>query len=263
MLRRSGGGGRVQRCRSWKRARRDPRGRAAEQDLARPTAHGKQKQLPAVEQLRSKKLDLGFRVDPLFRKTCADFDEGVSNGSLRVVFDASDLEDSLEEPPDEVNLTGNYVPNLDDLEDKAICHSLDGFCFSKDTFAMDDLTIFRDDIAGVDPWDNNNNNNEPAGFNDDGSLQQPMDVDGAMEDFFLDSPSAGSDHAEGREEGGSGGGGNLMKNWVGPEHWKLRKVVRRPMVKLSVGHTYLWVTAGNMTCGSWVPAPQVNLQVYT
>lgn len=37
-------------------------------------------------------------------------------------------------------------------------------------------------------------------------------------------------------------------------------------IKLSMGHTYLWVTAGrssikpagNMTCGSWVPAPQVS-----
>lgn len=84
-------------------------------------------------QLRSKKLDLGFRVDPLFRKTCADFDEGgaqgllmnhlslgvVSDGSLRVVFDASDSvgrdgdEELLEEPLDEVNLT----------EIRRMCHS--------------------------------------------------------------------------------------------------------------------------------------------
>ncbi len=173
-----------------------------------------------------------------------------------------------------MSLTENYLPNLEDLEDKAICHSLDGFSFSKDAFAIDDLTMFRDDIAGVDTWDDDDN--EPAGFNDDGALAQPMDVDGAVEDFFvgdqavhddyvdqLDSPSAGSEHAEGREEGGSGGGapvpfdprragpnendlfvaptegdgeGGLMfdyfdhskmKNWAGPEHWKLRKVVRR------------------------------------
>jgi condensin complex subunit 2 len=83
-------------------------------------------------QLRSKKLDLGFRVDPLFRKTCADFDEGgaqgllmnhlslgvVSDGSLRVVFDASDSvgrdgdEEPLEEPLDEVNLA----------EIRSMCH---------------------------------------------------------------------------------------------------------------------------------------------
>lgn len=79
-----------------------------------------------ASQLRNKKLDLEFRVDPLFRKTCADFDEGGANGllmnhlslgvgadgSLRVVFDASDSkskddedEPQMEDPPDEVDLT--------------------------------------------------------------------------------------------------------------------------------------------------------------
>ena len=57
-----------------------------------------------ASQLRSKKLDLEFSVDPLFKKTCADFDEGGaqgllmnhlslgigSEGSMRVIFDASD-----------------------------------------------------------------------------------------------------------------------------------------------------------------------------
>jgi condensin complex subunit 2 len=76
-------------------------------------------------QLRSKKLDLEFSVDPLFRKTCADFDEGgaqgllmnhlslgvESNGGMRVVFDASDStgkveeEEMAEEPPEDVDLS--------------------------------------------------------------------------------------------------------------------------------------------------------------
>lgn len=57
-----------------------------------------------IAQLKSKKLDLEFSVDPLFRKTCADFDEGGANGllmnhlslgvgkeaALRIIFDASD-----------------------------------------------------------------------------------------------------------------------------------------------------------------------------
>lgn len=47
-----------------------------------------------------KKFDLEFSVDPLFRKTCADFDEGGAKGLLlnhlnvygegRIIFDASD-----------------------------------------------------------------------------------------------------------------------------------------------------------------------------
>lgn len=77
-------------------------------------------------QLRSKKLDLEFRVDPLFRKTCADFDEGGaqgllmnhlslgvgSDGGMRVVFDASDSmgraadeEEDEEEPEEDVDLS--------------------------------------------------------------------------------------------------------------------------------------------------------------
>jgi condensin complex subunit 2 len=77
-------------------------------------------------QLKSKKLDLEFSVDPLFRKTCEDFDEGGahgllmnhlglgvgSEGALRVIFDASDSmgkvgedEEDLLEPEDDVDLT--------------------------------------------------------------------------------------------------------------------------------------------------------------
>lgn len=76
-------------------------------------------------QLRSKKLELEFSVDPLFKKTCADFDEGGAqgllmnhlslgvgtDGGLRVVFDASDSmgkveeEEVIEEPEDEIDLT--------------------------------------------------------------------------------------------------------------------------------------------------------------
>jgi condensin complex subunit 2 len=76
-------------------------------------------------QLRSKKLDLEFSIDPLFKKTCGDFDEGGAQGLLmnhlslgtgteggmRVVFDASDStgkvdeEEVTEEPEDEIDLS--------------------------------------------------------------------------------------------------------------------------------------------------------------
>lgn len=88
-----------------------------------------------IAQLKSKKLDLEFSVDPLFKKTCADFDEGGaqgllmnhlslgvgSEGSLRVIFDASDSmgkgkddedEDDLVEPIDEIDLTHLRSKNL-------------------------------------------------------------------------------------------------------------------------------------------------------
>lgn len=77
-------------------------------------------------QLRSKKLDLDFGVDPLFRKTCADFDEGGAQGllmnhlslgvgpegNMRIIFDASDSmrkesddEEEILEPEDPVDLS--------------------------------------------------------------------------------------------------------------------------------------------------------------
>jgi len=76
-------------------------------------------------QLKSKKLDLEFSIDPLFRKTCADFDEGGAHGllmnhlsigvgiegGLRVIFDAGDSlgrdddDEDIQEPEDDVDLT--------------------------------------------------------------------------------------------------------------------------------------------------------------
>ena len=76
-------------------------------------------------QLKNKKPDLEFAVDPLFKKTCADFDEGGasgllmnhlslglgSEGCMRVIFDASDPmgkveeEEVVEEPEDLMNLS--------------------------------------------------------------------------------------------------------------------------------------------------------------
>ena len=76
-----------------------------------------------------KKFDLEFTVDPLFKKTCADFDEGGAMGLLmnhlsvdgkgRVVFDAGDAvveeEDETEEEADELvdlaKLRGEFVPH--------------------------------------------------------------------------------------------------------------------------------------------------------
>jgi condensin complex subunit 2 len=77
-------------------------------------------------QLKSKKLEVEFSVDPLFRKTCADFDEGgaqgllmshlalsiTPEGGMRMIFDASDAvpktveeEEQADEPEEDVDLS--------------------------------------------------------------------------------------------------------------------------------------------------------------
>jgi condensin complex subunit 2 len=170
---------------------------------------------------------------------------------------------------------------LEVLERKAISHSLEGFSFSRDTWALDEATLFRDDtppahnIAG-----NEVDSLEPGSigdFVDGGNSALPE------EDFFMGDHTVGDDfggddlgpggyNAEDGENGsvdaqvglhpaGTEGGQNVafdprrapneralimamtdadgdggmldyfdqsvLKNWAGPQHWKLRKAVRR------------------------------------
>lgn len=273
-----------------------------------------------ASQLHSKKLDLEFRVDPLFRKTCADFDEGGaqgllmnhlslgvgSDGGMRVVFDGSDSmgrlaedEEDEEEQEEDVDISylrstlkvllddtiltiilGQFLPDLDILDDKAISHSLAAFSFAKDSNRTFDDSLYRDDTVDVEVGDENDND---PGFGDYGANDAPMDVDGDRggQDFFKGDQAVDDDYDGGDAFGGDYGGGehgsvsaegdqqhvvrpggafvpfdprrapnepdrviaitdgdgenammgyfdkNLMKNWAGPEHWKLRKVVRK------------------------------------
>lgn len=106
----------------------DPDGGAAPGTQRKKKARGPGQTLAKdAAQLRSKKLDLEFSVDPLFKKTCADFDEGGAqgllmshlslglgpDGGMRVVFDASDSvakdaeedEEALLEPEETIDLS--------------------------------------------------------------------------------------------------------------------------------------------------------------
>jgi condensin complex subunit 2 len=65
----------------------------------------------SAAQLQTKKFDLEFTIDPLFKKTSGDFDEGGAQGllmnhlgvdsGLRVIFDAMDTSGGAEEVEDE------------------------------------------------------------------------------------------------------------------------------------------------------------------
>jgi condensin complex subunit 2 len=120
----------------------------------------------SFEQLRLKKMELEFSVDPLFKKASADFDEGGAKGLLlnhlsidgtgRIVFDSSDdareseesRHDSMEPEGDEeevkddtthgepadadgliniASLGARFFPNLDILDEQDICPSLKAF----------------------------------------------------------------------------------------------------------------------------------------
>ncbi|KAG8220891.1 condensin complex subunit 2/barren [Butyriboletus roseoflavus] len=284
----------------------DPDGQDASQPRKKKKTHRPDSTLAKdASQLRSKKLDLEFRVDPLFKKTCADFDEGGAHGllmnhlglgvgadgGLRIVFDASDSmakvvdeEESILESEEDVDLSylrSHFLPDLEILEDNVIAHSLAEFSFTHDNITFDDTTLYRDDTRADEEDDDGNGTGFDA-FGDNNA----MDVDGSgipqTEDFFQGDQTVDDDYACGGAFGGddygSGHDGspvvdaqqgqnfrpgafvpfdprripterdlvmamtdadgesgimgyfdqNIMKNWAGPEHWKLRKVIRKP-----------------------------------
>lgn len=198
-------------------------------------------------QLRSKKLDLEFSVDPLFKKTCADFDEGGAqgllmnhlslgvgmDGGLRVVFDAGDSlgkveeEEVILEPEDDVDLshlrslsyrflfstlltsfTEEFLPDLLVLESKAISHSLADFSFAKDSFTFDDTTFFEDNSR------HDGDNDSDAGGHD---MAMDHSAPPMEEDFFVGADAVGDDYGGG-DLGGGGeyGGDNQSNGSVGP-----------------------------------------------
>ena len=167
------------------------------------------------------------------------------------------------------------------LDRKAISHSLEGFSFSKDTWALDEAAYFRDDTPVVhDDGRDEADGLEPALS---GDFADAVQNSLAEEDFFMGDQAVGDDFGaddfgpagDGGEDGedisageqanlrpiGTDGGApvpfdprrapneralimamtdadaeggmldyfdqSLLKNWAGPEHWKLRKAVRR------------------------------------
>jgi condensin complex subunit 2 len=79
----------------------------------------------SFDALKVKKFDLEFTVDPLFKKTSADFDEGGAMGLLmnhlsidgkgRVVFDSGDVE--VDEEDEEGNAEHTELENPDEMVD--------------------------------------------------------------------------------------------------------------------------------------------------
>ncbi|OZJ02328.1 hypothetical protein BZG36_04291 [Bifiguratus adelaidae] len=252
----------------------------------------------------AKKLDLEFSVDPLFKKTSADFDEGGARGLLlnhlavdrdcRIIFDAGDArdadEDDLEDVGDEEGTAGEdegqaaekkwrqrgimkpsdykpvsieslrdkFMPSLQNLNNQTICPSLKSFEFTMDGNV--DLDWIRSDeelgryrpvgtqAATLDALDNNVDGGMESEIE-----QLPFDdipetgIDMMMDDNNPFDPKQANDGMESGEDDYDEGreGDYLMamatgesgmfsyfdtafkKNWAGPEHWKLKRAVRK------------------------------------
>ncbi|KAJ1983246.1 hypothetical protein H4R34_001402 [Dimargaris verticillata] len=183
-----------------------------------------------------KKFDLEFTVDPLFKKTSADFDEGGARGLLlnhltldaesKIIFDASDAavgsapdaqSDSTVKPEDDTMavdhtpfvpasldyslLQARFFPDLARASELDVCPSLKNFEFSKDDsldIALLKHTLFdnSDDEEQANPLESDAH---PL-LDDDGGAASPFgagDDDGGMGWGF------GGDDGEG-DTGGDG-----------------------------------------------------------
>ncbi|CAG8633081.1 15355_t:CDS:10 [Acaulospora morrowiae] len=224
-------------------------------------------------QLTVKKFDLEFSVDPLFKKTSADFDEGGAQGLLlnhlsidadgKIIFDASDavLEDSNEEDSNAMDediaeqtmdlskLRSKFYYSLSRIFTKDICPSLKNFAF----FGENNIDLGFLVHRGSDDEDENDR------FSQGESNNFFLNTDGEGGDFpdFFDNDNFLDDDGV-NEEGISGVFENedvdqrrlltendfvvamannendmfsyfdsaFLRNWAGPEHWKLKRVAK-------------------------------------
>ncbi|GET00596.1 condensin complex component cnd2 [Rhizophagus clarus] len=203
--------------------------------------------------LTLKKFDLGFSIDPLFRKISADFDEGGAEGLLlnslsidrdgKLIFDSSDVisdkydnrvdTDDDDQKIDITKLRSKYLPKLKQMFNKVICPSLDNFKISGNIIETEgenfldffddednddtDFNQFNDDAFG-DNLDVNNeiselfdeeNINPHARFSEKDCIMAMINSDNENEMFSYFDPT-------------------FLRNWTGPEHWKIKKVNKKP-----------------------------------
>ena len=127
--------------------------------------------------------------------------------------------------------SGDFFPDLEVLERKAISHPLEGFSFSRDTWALDEATLFCDDTPPVhDIAANEVDGVEPGSIGDlvDGGNSALPEEDFFMgdhttgDDFGGDDLGSGEYDVEDGENGsadalaGTEGGRNVASILVGP-----------------------------------------------
>ncbi|GAA5879151.1 hypothetical protein JCM3774_002095 [Rhodotorula dairenensis] len=179
--------------------------------------------------IRVKQFDLEFTVDPLFKKTSADFDEGGAggilmnhlgcDGSMKVVFDAGDAKLDCDEDDDgeddeaeaarrdasdnlQVDLTklrARCMPNgLDPLSTMSLCPSLSFFRFSDAQLDLGLLNLGIDDVDDdAEPLPRVGSNREHDGGH---SASTGHDGDmGGFDDAYMDQDFGGGGEDEGAE----------------------------------------------------------------
>ncbi|KAK9722168.1 hypothetical protein K7432_002881 [Basidiobolus ranarum] len=212
--------------------------------------------------LTLKQFDLEFSVDPLFKKTSADFDEGGARGLLlnhlsihnngKIIFDASDaapFENEDTEPDEEDSdidigkLKDKFFDNFDDFLSRDVCPSLQSFELTSDTSpdiaalkkVIEDFTEneFYDDQNDGDDYDDdddNDDNNTPFFGHDNNDDFGPNNFEDGEDDVRTTDQANQNmfnvdfvPMANGGDDVYSYFDSAFMKNWAGPEHWKLQR----------------------------------------
>ncbi|RHZ78233.1 hypothetical protein Glove_166g269 [Diversispora epigaea] len=239
-------------------------------------------------QITIKKFDLEFSVDPLFKKTCADFDEGGAQGLLlnhlsidtdsKIIFDAGDAildlddidnndsnameEDISEQDMDLSKLRSKFYDQLSHIFTKKICPSLRSFEFSGENNGDLGYLIHKspedeDEENRREREENNqpgssddflfngidDNPDYPDFFANDEFLEEDDETDenGVREIFNAENviESRNNQPIENENEFVTAMANHqndmfsyfdsaFLRNWAGPEHWKLKRVVREP-----------------------------------
>ncbi|KAJ3414492.1 hypothetical protein HDV05_006494 [Chytridiales sp. JEL 0842] len=171
--------------------------------------------------LNVKKLDMDFMVDPLFKKTSADFDEGTASGLLlnhlsitnqgMIIFDSSDVslqtgtsEAEAEQPAQEIvrqtialgKLKDKFMQNIESIWDLDVCPSLKTFEFgeSASDFSLGSLDSFIDSQTPLDDSlkQNDDDGYDDADYFDDfvGGNEPDNDGPSSFEDMFMEASTA-------------------------------------------------------------------------
>ncbi|KAJ3154952.1 hypothetical protein HDU86_004471 [Geranomyces michiganensis] len=218
-----------------------------------------------VTNLNVKTLDLEFMVDPLFKKTSADFDEGGAHGLLlnhlsisnegKIIFDASDVgvpaddddaQTGQEKPPTEgvdmTKLHARFAQTFSSLWDQEVCPSLKHFEFSSDSSAampfphMSSFDELSERLAN--DMSDNDDDHFDGDANDDNPFYDGGNADvssGFCEDRNIVSAigpgnplpdSAVVVMGKGEDSIFSYFDSALMRSWAGPEHWRSRPLAR-------------------------------------
>ncbi|KAJ3329353.1 hypothetical protein HDU76_008072 [Blyttiomyces sp. JEL0837] len=177
--------------------------------------------------LNVKKLDLEYLVDPLFRKTSADFDEGSASGLLlnhlsmanegRIVFDASDDASITQKMTDDTSthefprtmidiskIREKFLPNLRKVKTMEICPSLRTFEFSGSS-----VPTITFDMANYDSsaWSSSFKIPDPS---TESSLPEMNDDWAGDDDDFAGGPTVEEYNPDNDDDITGGGGGQLV-----------------------------------------------------